>query len=450
MQAGLLVIHNSVAPVHRAGHGRFLTLRVCEATVQVWGWVRDAIMAHKRVLLLGPTGVDKKTAIERLAKYAKAKFGHTIRYIDFEHEYLSAAITADSLKNLFTFLAQDRSRQANIWKSAWGKCVGAFDTEVTVLGLHATYISGILGLRCAVDIPAICKAFAPTLVITLIDDVQSMWHRTEVRAEGKEARGRPSLEQLLTARRAELLLGDMIASHCDAANVRHVLVASSNALAALANVVIFDAAVTYLSFPISAPRRMEQKGDRSFIELINKLHCLALEQMEKDRERAFITPLSIDELPMINKWKQNEDRPLNYLDTRDRWPQSDLWGNDDRAVLPPIGKEFPIPAEQIDVVSGNAETDVGWRDRRLVLQARTLAICCPKDPLAERITRGVKTEIDAAALVGIDSFYWQNPDWDKNKYLENIWGSPGSMGLGGTEALVQRVESLEALVQAKP
>jgi hypothetical protein len=154
---------------------------------------------HKRVLLLGPTGVDKKAAADRLNERLEV-VGHSARFVDFENDFLKRHL---GVKNWMTFLAQDITQQFAAWGRAWDDFKQTLNNEITILGLHATYISGILGLRSPVHIPSICQDFQPTLIVTLIDDVYMMWSRTEPRAEGKEYRGRPSFEQLLVARRAE-------------------------------------------------------------------------------------------------------------------------------------------------------------------------------------------------------------------------------------------------------
>ena len=466
MQAGSLVIHSAVSAIHRVPHDHFLTLQMWKATVRPWGWVWDVIMAHKRVLLLGPTGVDKAMAIQRVGSFIKKEHGHAIRYVDFEREFLKPLLPKFGHRTFFAFLMEDSNQQAVIWKTAWDKCANAFDGEIIILGLHAAYVNTTVGLRCPINLPSICESFKPSLVISMIDDVPNMWFRTEKRAEGKEARGRPSFEQLLTARRAEQLLGDMVVTH-STGFVRHVALATSNAVHALANLIIFDANVTYLSFPISAPRRMEANGDERYKEVmgeVNELHHLALGQMQKDHERSFVTPLAIDEFPMVKKWEKAQadwDRQkaagaadlaplvIGYSDIRDRWKQSDLWGSEEVAILPPVKDEFGIPAEQIESVAGFVETDIGWRDRRLVLQSQSLAIHNPYDPVKGVITRGVKTEIEAATAAGVSSFYWQNPKWDPQDYVSTQFAPAGSMGPGASEALVQKTESLEALVQEK-
>ena len=405
---------------------------------------------HKRVLFLGPTGVDKSAAASRLMNFVEKNWGHSIQYVDFENDFLKKHIARHSYKTWTSFLAADLRAQSSIWRTAWEEFSKTLGAEITILGLHATYVSGIMGLRCPIHVPDICESFKPTLIVSLIDDVQNMWRRTEERAGGKDLAGRPTFEQLLSARRAEQILGDMIVTHSQPSDVRHVVCATGNALVSLANLTIFDADVTYMSFPISVPMEMAKNGDRSFIELINRAHQIALTVMQKEHARAFITPLSIDELPLL-ELKSGEDGNVVYDCASGRWNQNELWGDPDAAILPMLKDGFKIPiAEQIKPAEGAMRTDVGWRDRRLVLQSRSLAIVCPKDPNKDRITRGVRDEIGTAIAVGTPCFYWQNPEWDKDGFVQSQFPSAGSMGPGLTELLVQRVDSLDALLSAKP
>ena len=199
---------------------------------------------HRRILLLGPTGVNKRLAIDRLRAHVRQILGHSIIFVDFENDYLKKHMT---VKNWMTFVAQDIVQQSSIWLRAWEDFKNNLSNEIMILGLHATYVSGVLGLRCPINIPRVCDDFRPTLIISLIDDVYNMWHRTEARAEGRDSKGRPSFEQLLVARRAEQLLGDLISSHSPMPAPRHILCAAGNTLDALANLIIFDAAASYLS-----------------------------------------------------------------------------------------------------------------------------------------------------------------------------------------------------------
>lgn len=397
---------------------------------------------HQKVLLLGPTGVDKAGVAQRLTQHLASEYGHSFKFIDFEKDYLKNHLT---VKSWPTFLAQDISQQAHTWRRAWEQLKGDLTNEPVLLGLHATYVSGIVGLRSAINIPSICEDFRPSLVVTLIDDVFSMWSRTEARAEGSHYKGRPTFEQLLVARRAEQVLGDLILTHTPSGKCRHVLCATGNSLSALINLIVFDAPITYLSFPISAPRELEGKGDKSFIELINEAHRLAQFEMQ-NAKRAFISPLAIDELPLLERLKEHRAE-VQFDCTSDRWPLAELWGADANSCSSASNVKT-FPRKQIEAACGLIKTDVGWRDRRLVLQSDSLAIVCPKPPNEDRITRGVREEIETAIPMGIVCRYWQNPDWDPEDYVGKQFPPAGSMGLGHTQALVERMMSLDKLILA--
>jgi hypothetical protein len=141
---------------------------------------------HKRILLLGPTGVDKATAIKRVAARLGQVLGHNLKFVDFENAFLKEHL---NVRHWTAFLAQDIAQQAVTWRTSWADFRKSLDGEITVLGLHASYVSGPLGLRCPIHIPSICEDFQPTLIITLIDDVFQMWSRTEERAADRKSKG---------------------------------------------------------------------------------------------------------------------------------------------------------------------------------------------------------------------------------------------------------------------
>jgi len=401
---------------------------------------------HKRILLLGPTGVDKATAAARLSKHLETR-GHGFRFVDFENAHLKSQPGARSWMH---FLAQDLALQASTWRRAWDEFAKTLTAETTVLALHATYVSSVLGLRFPIHIPSICDDFKPTLIISLIDDVYSMWNRTETRAAGRDDKGRPNFEQLLVARRAEQTMGDLILSHATAQKTRHVLCATGNNIDALANLIIFDAPVTYFSFPISAPRELAAAGDMSFIALINEAHHLAAAEMVRDPHRCFISPLAIDELPIVFKADDEEAATVPFNCASERWSLEQLWGGPNLTILPSENKVVPFPKIQISGAREAIRTDVGWRDRRLVMQSESLAIVCPKPPKEDRITRGVAEEIETAVTLGTPCNYWQKPEWDPEDFVGKRFSPAGSMGIGHTQAFVKRVGSLNELIRAKP
>lgn len=178
---------------------------------------------------------------------------------------------------------------------------------------------------------------------------------------------------------------------------------------------------------------------------------MALTQMRANRKRAFVSPLAIDELPLVAKLPSTEsgdEREVEFDYDRDRWSLADLWGEKNATILPPVEGEYKFPIAQVKDAAGVIRTDVGWRDRRLVQQASSLAIVCPKPPNENRITRGVKEEIEMAVPMGIICRYWQEPNWDPDDFLRSEFPAPGSMGGGQAQALFERKDTLEELIQA--
>ena len=162
-------------------------------------------------------------------------------------------------------------------------------------------------------------------------------------------------------------------------------------------------------------------------------------------KRVYISPLSIDELPLrdiIEPEKENLEFDPNQL----RWPLQELWGNAELLCETPPTPQ-PIPRSQLAEIAGILETDVGWRDFRLVRQASSLGVYCPKPPNRDRFSRGVEAEI-RAAVEGVDKriYIWQNPDWDPQNVVGHTIGTPGSMGMDVLQRQAQRAESVGELV----
>jgi hypothetical protein len=85
---------------------------------------------HKRVLLLGPTGVDKASAISHLNQHPK-KQAHGFDFVDFENNFLK---NDPGLRTWMSFLAQDPALQAAAWRRAWDEFKTTLDGEPIILG----------------------------------------------------------------------------------------------------------------------------------------------------------------------------------------------------------------------------------------------------------------------------------------------------------------------------
>ena len=172
--------------------------------------------------------------------------------------------------------------------------------------------------------------------------------------------------------------------------------------------------------------------------------------MRADRRKCFISPLAIDELPIVSKSKNCNTEMIEFSCNSDRWSLNELWGDDQLPILPANTENLRFPVDQIGTAAGAMQTDVRWRDRRLVLQSNSLTIVCPKLPNEDRITRGVKDEITTAIMMGIICNVWQNPEWDRDDFVGKEIFDAGSMGIGQTQETVQRFGSLEDVIRASP
>jgi len=352
--------------------------------------------------------------------------------------------------------------QSRIWNDAWEEFAKKYHSEYdksVILSLHAVYVHATYGTRTVIDTEKIIKDFQPTLIVTLIDDVYDKWWRTEARNVKDVFAITPSHEQLIMARRDEILLGEMIALQRTSDTFRrHVICATQHPVEVLRNLICFDSVIVYLSFPISAPREMAKLGDTRFIERINEFHNRIYEKQKNEPHISFISPLAIDELPFQSQILdpesiieiEEEGKMIKYCEfDRDkyRWSIKDLWKN---ASLLSEQKPAPvrIPVESAEEIIGNVKSDVGWRDFRLVGQSALLAVFCPINPIKNELARGVRAEMYDASSLRILSFVYQDPELDPTQKAKSIFRKdPGAMGLSKNEYFFNTVDSLDVLLE---
>ena len=380
---------------------------------------------HQRILLLGTTGIKKKSIAENVKNVLNSDYGHNIQIIDFEKEYFKKT---NDYRNMSGFLTIEKNWQHLIWNDAWKMFSADLEGELKntpiILILHGAYVNEGYGVRSFIDFNYICKDFQPSLIVTLIDDIYNMWWRTEAHADGDNIKGRPSIEQLLMARRTEITIGDLIAYQNSLTKpARHIVCSVNHPVGNILKLVLFNAKVAYLSFPISEPRKLSRNGDNSFIDAINCFHNSALNR--NSNKVIYISPLAIDELPLCTvanpviqnieqekneiekafsldkerkkeelKKLANSEKSTIVFDRSKRWPLSDLWKNSDLLCdnAPKVPTTIEIPASQLHNICGIIKTDIGWRDYKLVDQADALSIFCPIPPGREEVTRGVMGE----------------------------------------------------------
>lgn len=425
-------------------------------------------MAGKRILFLGVTGVDKRQALSRLAGWHKENQDQDCDQIDFEHDCLFDTRLGGNLHE--TFLDSGFTLQVDRWQAAWSRFMpdhkpNGKSVNHTFLAVHGCYIRGHYGARVVLN-PVSVAAFQPDLIVTLIADVYDLWWNTEIRAGGQAWRGRPTLEQLILGRRQETVVGDQIAAACQTGGhaVRHLMLSVGHPCDTLGNVInARHPHVVYLSFPISEPRRMSERGDLSGTEAVSSFIKKAYKYQTSVRTLAFICPLGIDELPLVFalpdqyttadlvlRPTEEEDQKNKIEFNRDdkRWNMNAFWPENVRLALPSRSLGY-VCKNQLCVAAGNIWTDVTWRDYRLVGQSDCVAAFNPVFNKRDRMAGGVRQEIAFATANGKPVYIFQDPVHDPKdvvgKYLRDLEES--TMGTAPTGNLITRVNSEDELLK---
>lgn len=402
---------------------------------------------HQRILLLGCTGINKIEVANKIRDRGNRR-GREVKVIDFERSYVKRALDFPNLSSLLTMNIYDLTR---LWDNAWNiftkehPQINNNVSEVYVLSLHGVFVDSVSGIRVASNIEKICQEFKPDLVITLIEDVYNIWWRTEARVPAGSHELRPTLEQLLMARRAETIVGDYIVaslyrySRSIGEKVRHVMLSVNHPVQVLERLIFDEALPVYISFPISAPRRLmghhqqeKQNLGEQIVHAINEFHHLALKAQATSTSLSYISPLAIDELPFgkVVSSSTKGTEFINFDVSNSRWSLDNLWGNTPLLSAPPP-PPTPIKSEEVEDVQGLIKTDVGWRDARLALQSRFLAVFSPVMPQTDGTydkARGVIAEIEYAIANTIPCYIFQDPRFDPEGMWEKHIGTPGTMG----------------------
>ena len=412
-----------------------------------------------RVIFLGPTGVDKRNIADRLNEWCSENLSHSFTIIDFEKDYLTNISKGG--RPLASFLAEPVRDQQAKWRQAWDYLCGDGLTnkssENFILVMHGTIVRGNYGVRCVCDLDRL-KAFKANIVVTLIDDVYNLWWRTESRAFGEYSRGRPTLEQLIMARRTEQVLGDMI-SFQGKYPVRHLVLPTAHPTEILARYIFTAKRVVYLAFPISRPEEMlERNNNKEGIEGVNSFLKAMYKYQAECFDTVFINPLAIDELPLL-KCLEDEDTKSAIkegdkkvetvlFDLSRTWDLTEFWDTEHCLSKGPPESKFrkPFLKEELENAAGLIRTDVGWRDFRLVMQADVLVAFSPV-MARDKLSRGVEAEILEAISQSKHVYIYQNPKFDPQKKFLDWLGDPGTMSENIKQQWIMPVDSLEELIE---
>ncbi len=400
----------------------------------------------KRILVVGATGVNKSIAIQNACgvndAYGPALFNFEKDFVETpNNDYLDAKPDA----------------QRDIWLKGWNNCISKIRKENNdvVLTMHGVLTRPAYGTRSPVCLEELIK-FEPDVIINFIDDVYSMWYNTEKRAGSKTFVGLPTPEQLLSARRSEIFLGDIMANARKAGKARHFVLAVQHPAIVGYRLLTESTGLkkVYLSFPISDPRiMMKQNHDRAGINEINsflkKAHSY---QNNVDNKVAFFCPLTIDELPLVESLKGvPATRKEVVFKMNTRWSVRDFY---EKTLLmsAPIVADMTFPRGKIEECCGLITNDVSTRDYRLIIQSDHLAVFNPV--FNGKMSNGVKREIRFAAFNRIPVYIYQDKaHGSKHKVRKELGcevakkGTVFSAPTGGEQFIVF-VKTVEELFEA--
>lgn len=434
-------------------------------------------MAAKRVLLLGTCGIGKKHIADRIQQWFLDQRRPAIKVMDFEHEFLVKAIQ----KPYRSFLAEARAvEQFEQWRKGWSgfaemEGLKGTDTDsreppdvAELLLFHGAIVYGQYGVRAVYDVDSVAQ-YQPDLVITLIDDVYDTWWRTEQRAKDHPKRGRPTLEQLLLARRVEQLAGDQIANHVRP-TPRHIVLSVHHPTECATRLILGDPRIVYMAFPISEPRRMlkpepPEKPTERGIEIVNEFHRAAFDFQKQKLDVVFVSPLAIDERPLcdiladdkrcqelatdiVDQETGKKSEGIRFPRDESRWPTDDYWNDTQVLCSGRPDDDTPLLLRQVEDVAGMIRTDVAWRDYRLVLQADALAVFNPVMNNTGRVSGGVQNEIEFASLTDREIYAFQDESEDRKEYFKkDFLRGKTSMGDSPITKGIKVCSSVQALLE---
>lgn len=416
----------------------------------------------RRVIFTGPTGVEKKTVLRKLAdEYfsvkelsIKAEDPDAQRFFQrfSVEEEIKGVMGAD---HIMVFLDEPKySRQKSIWKGAikrLSKKVRKLPPQVNVLiEFHTCYFLGQKRLRFW-DLSEI-NSLKPTDLITLLDDSYSIRYRVDLGERKHSVGSYLRLQDIIDWRRTEVLLSDLVAASL---KIKNFIVPVKHPRQVLHRLLFKrgTSLLIYAAYPITEPRKPEHQpeGRKEIDEhryfLHGKEHYVVFDPLSID-ERAlqFAFERRYGEKALINP--PNLTQKQIHLESQDRWPLVSR-------KFPPMVSDppdifpLPLPAEEVYTVISRPVTRYGEEQSFVDSQIQERDFRYIRD--VDRVTayrpywrgiesKGVYTEIEYARGLAPISVY--HPEKDR---LLKIKVSPLAPPLRGLPVFAKKQDFYDSI-----
>ena len=398
-------------------------------------------------IFAGISGIGKRDFVNNFIE--KAGLQDKVLSIDFEKELLSEDRLDTAPPDMPTYLdIPNPKSKLNLFESNFGWIAEKIDARNSVvsnifLNMHLSYYKSSeffppfiphFFLQLFTKIPN-----ANVKIITLIDDVFSIWKKIVDREDEGYLNTSLRLREILAWRSLESLRAYALMTYLSSREegskkVTNYLVSIRHPFETFSNLIFPEKPIkVYLSYPISKTRYIPED-----IAEINNFRK-EIHEFGASQGIAVFDPVAIDELALESATKDSKDKVSVSLEKKHRWP-IDLPNSLVKEPKWPIS----IPKQEIEEVSKDIRNQIASRDYTLVDSSHFLTVYRPYFHGEE--SKGVTAEIKHANEYGkkVIVFY---PSHDYQK--ENPTTHPFGEKVDQFDIKEKFVEHLQKLITQK-
>ena len=369
-------------------------------------------------IFAGISGIEKEDFINRLTK--KAGKENNVFLVNFEDELLNEERNPpESSSDMPTFLNSDDPKlKIKTIETNFSWIAKKLDdrpqkTSDIFLNMHLSYFKN------SEFYPPLMPLYFNQLftkfpdsevrIITLIDDVFSIWQKIKEREEEGFMNTQLTLREILAWRSLESLRAESIKQHLSlneegSRRVSHYVVSIRHPFETFNNLIFKqNPKRVYLSFPISETRKAQND-----IADVNKFRKKMYE-IGNDTSTAIFDPVAIDELAMMEPLK-TANRKTVSIKKEHRWP------TEIKELADPVKWPIEIPKTQVKEAIPDVSNQIASRDYTLVDSSLFLAVYRPL--YNGNLSRGVDAEIKRATN-HMKKVIMYNPKADQKKYPQS-------------------------------